>query len=104
MLASTRRLLRAAWTFVKSYDLTSSFRKKRWEVPIFESVPVTQEPTRPEVLTMYLLNPDMYNKIEGEIAGISVTSNTTELQAGYMLGVQQVLKHLRKGYVNGPTR
>lgn len=41
----------------------------------------------------------VYAALERECATIAVTQVTTELQAGFQLGVQDVLKRLRNGYV-----
>jgi hypothetical protein len=40
-----------------------------------------------------------YEKLEKQLAPPAVTTNTTDLLAGYQLGVQDVLRKLRQGYV-----
>lgn len=47
------------------------------------------------------LSPDQYQKLERSLVQPTVTTQTTELLAGYQLGVQEVLKKLREGYVAG---
>lgn len=46
-----------------------------------------------------VLNAAQYKALEDKLVGPCVNNNTTDLQAGYMLGVQAVLKLLREGYV-----
>lgn len=45
------------------------------------------------------LDPDAYARLERELTPPVVTNQTTDLMAGYQLGVQEVLKKLRSGYV-----
>ncbi len=45
------------------------------------------------------LEPEVYAALEGKVPPPNVTTTTTELMAGYQLGVQTVLKLLRDGYV-----
>lgn len=52
-----------------------------------------------EIQEVVVLNEAQYKALEGKVIGPCVNNNTTELQAGYMLGVQAVLKLLREGYV-----
>lgn len=40
-----------------------------------------------------------YKTLEKEVLGVVVTGATTEIQAGYMLGIQSVLAKLRDGFV-----
>lgn len=47
------------------------------------------------------LDPGLYRALEKQLTSPVVTHQTTELQAGYQLGVQSVLKCLREGYVAG---
>lgn len=56
-------------------------------------------PTAQTVVTdIYRLTPDVYAKLEKQCGSPAVTSTTSELEAGYKLGVQQVLKLLREGF------
>lgn len=41
----------------------------------------------------------VYKELEGKLASPVVNQVTTDLQAGFMLGVQAVLKELRNGFV-----
>ena len=41
----------------------------------------------------------VYAELERKVGTVVVNQVTTDLQAGYMLGVQVVLKELRNGYV-----
>ncbi|OZI20062.1 hypothetical protein CAL26_21140 [Bordetella genomosp. 9] len=55
-----------------------------------------------QVKTIHRLSPEAYRALEKLLAGSAsavVTSQTTDLQAGDMLGVQRVLKALRDGFV-----
>lgn len=45
------------------------------------------------------LEPAVYATLEAKLSKLVVTSSTTELEAGFQLGVQAVLKELRTGYV-----
>lgn len=47
------------------------------------------------------LPPHVYAALEKGVGYIGVTQHTTDLQAGYQLGVQAVLRALREGYVVG---
>jgi len=47
------------------------------------------------------LDPDQYRALERQLPPPSVTNSTSELMAGYQLGVQAVLKALREGYTVG---
>lgn len=45
------------------------------------------------------LTPEVYRELEKKLSTPLVTVQTTELLAGYLLGIQTVLKELRNGYV-----
>ena len=45
------------------------------------------------------LTQHVYEELERKVGTVVVNQITTDLQAGYMLGVQAVLKELRNGYV-----
>lgn len=47
------------------------------------------------------LTPETLRELERQVPPPIVTAQTTELQAGYQLGVQTVLKLLREGYSIG---
>lgn len=47
-----------------------------------------------------VLNPVQYAALESKLLPPSVNNVTTPIQAGFMLGVQAVLKLLREGYVS----
>jgi len=51
--------------------------------------------------TVIRLDEDQYLALEKSLVGPTVTSGTTDLFAGYQLGVQEVLRKLRAGYVVG---
>lgn len=54
----------------------------------------------PEIVeTVTRLNPDVYRKLEDKFQSPVVSATVTDIQAGYLLGVQAVLKELRRGYV-----
>jgi len=53
-----------------------------------------------DVITkVVILNKDQYRALERSLPPPVVVGTTTELQAGFALGVQHVLKALREGYV-----
>ena len=45
------------------------------------------------------LNQEVYKQIENKFSRPMVTSNTSEIEAGYQLGVQAVLQYLRHNIV-----
>jgi len=51
--------------------------------------------------TIARLDPTQYQALEKQLPPPVVTNATTELMAGYQLGVQAVLKTLREGYTVG---
>jgi len=53
------------------------------------------------VETYVRLDPTQYLALERQMPPPAVTNATTELMAGYQLGVQAVLKALREGYTVG---
>lgn len=55
------------------------------------------KPMKEQVVTR--LTPEVYAALEEKVPPPNVTTTTTELLAGYQLGVQVVLKLLREGYV-----
>lgn len=52
----------------------------------------------PPTSTLVRLSQAVYEQLEREVTPIIVSHQTSDIQAGYMLGVQSVLKHLRDGY------
>jgi len=56
--------------------------------------------THPEI--QFRLSSDAYKQLEQKLlSDVIVTDKTSELQAGYMLGIQKVLKVLRDGFTVG---
>lgn len=55
--------------------------------------------TKEEHVTVATLMPDVYEKIESKVSNTLISSNTSEIEAGYKMGIQHVLKLLRDGYV-----
>lgn len=53
----------------------------------------------PKVTEVVILNKDIYKKLEEQLPAPAPTGTTTDIQAGYLLGVQYVLKKLREGFV-----
>lgn len=47
------------------------------------------------------LTKEVYEDLERKLPAPTVQRDTTDLQAGFQLGVQHVLKMLREGYVIG---
>lgn len=45
------------------------------------------------------MSPEVYAALEAKLPAPVVTQATSDLQAGYQLGIQHVLKLLREGYV-----
>lgn len=54
-----------------------------------------------ETKTFARLTQAVYEDLERKVAPPLVQRDTTELQAGFQLGIQHVLKILREGYVIG---
>lgn len=56
-----------------------------------------------KTVPLAVLTFEQYSALEKQVPGATtmVTSATTELQAGYQLGVQAVLATLRNGFVSG---
>lgn len=55
-----------------------------------------------EEITRFRLSPDAYIQLEKQIlSDVVVSDKTTEIQAGYMLGIQKVLKVIRDGFTIG---
>lgn len=62
------------------------------------------KPEKPAVReqTLWRLDPRVYTDLEKKIGSPPLVGpSTTELEAGYKLGVQYVLKILRDGFVSG---
>jgi predicted GNAT family N-acyltransferase len=53
----------------------------------------------PKIQSYARLNKEVYDHLERQVGKVIVNRETTELQAGYQLGVQVVLQLLRDGYV-----
>lgn len=54
---------------------------------------------------IYRLTPEVYTALENKIlSNVLVNDKTTEIQAGYMLGIQKVLKELRDGFTVATPR
>ncbi len=51
--------------------------------------------------TVVVLNQKQYEKLEGQLPKPLVNQSVTDIQAGYLLGVQAVLSILRNGFVTG---
>lgn len=48
---------------------------------------------------IYRLTPEVYRELEKKVlSDIFVSDKTTDIQAGYMLGIQKVLKEVRDGF------
>ena len=58
-------------------------------------------PTNTEERVIVRLDASVYEKLDRKMSQLVVNQTTTELQAGYQLGVQAVLRELRIGYVIG---
>lgn len=46
-----------------------------------------------------VLNKEQYKKLEQQLPAPTPSGSTTEVQAGFLLGIQHVLKQLREGWV-----
>lgn len=56
----------------------------------------------PEPIVSFRLSSDAYVQLENKLlSDVIVSDKTTDLQAGYMLGIQKVLKVLRDGFTIG---
>lgn len=59
-------------------------------------------PDNTKVVTqVHRLSKEAYDALEKLCGPIKPTSTTTAIEAGYTLGVQQVLKLIREGFVHG---
>jgi len=55
-----------------------------------------------EAELIFRLSPEQYQQLERKVlADVVVSDKTTEIQAGYMLGIQKVLRELRVGFTIG---
>lgn len=57
-----------------------------------------------EIKIVTRLDQDQYNALVRLLPGIAVNNETSPMQAGVQLGVQQVLKLLREGFTVGDVR
>lgn len=49
--------------------------------------------------TLYRLDSDQYKELVRQLPKPIPSENTTDIQAGYLLGIQHVLDKLREGFV-----
>lgn len=57
------------------------------------------KPEPPQTITQVVrLEPSQLQQLERQLATPVVSDKTTELEAGYKLGIQQVLSKLRDGF------
>lgn len=54
--------------------------------------------TKPTEEVVVRLSVDVYRQLEQSLPTPAVTVQTTDLQAGFALGIQYVLKQLREGF------
>lgn len=54
-----------------------------------------------EIQEVVVLSAEQYKRLEAQVLPPFVSNATSELQAGFMLGIQHVLKLLREGFVSG---
>lgn len=54
-----------------------------------------------KVIEVHRLSKVMYDRLETKFSKPLVSSQTTAHEAGYQLGIQAVLQHLRQDYVVG---
>ncbi len=52
-------------------------------------------------VTVVVLQQDVYKVLEAKLSRIAVNQQTTDLMAGYQLGIEAVLRELRNGLVMG---
>lgn len=60
------------------------------------------KPAQPEKVTVVRLSPEMMADLRRRLGGaglIVVSGHTTDIQSGYMLGVNHVLNVLQEGFV-----
>lgn len=62
---------------------------------------MTTPTTPPQIKEVIRLDSDTYGKLASQFGTPVVTDKTTEIQAGYQLGVQAVLAAIRHGFVIG---
>lgn len=49
--------------------------------------------------TLYRLDPEQYKRLSAQLPQPIPGEGTTDIQAGFLLGIQHVLTKLREGYV-----
>lgn len=55
-----------------------------------------------DIVRSFRLTPEAYLQLEKQLlSDVIVSDKTTDLQAGYMLGIQKTLKVLRDGFTIG---
>lgn len=69
--------------------------------PAFDSGTLTGEPVVVRAEEHHRLTQEVYMQLERECSRLAVGPATTELQAGFQLGVASVLERLRNGIVIG---
>lgn len=60
---------------------------------------MVKEPPIIQTVEVIRLRADVLQRIRAEVANPLVSSSTTELEAGFKLGVEHVLQHLNKNYI-----
>lgn len=68
------------------------------------SIPVGTTPQLPITSgegELYRFNPESIRQLEKQLPMVTVNGTTTEVQAGYLLGIQHVLSILRQGFTVG---
>lgn len=68
----------------------------------YPSAPPKAPAPPPVAVEFHRLSLQAYEDLEKAVAYLPhAAADTTNIQAGFMLGVQHVLRHLRKGFVVG---
>lgn len=55
--------------------------------------------TKAKEVVVHRLTQEVYKHLEGQMPAPFVNQQTTDVQAGFALGIQYVLKQLREGFV-----
>ncbi len=89
--------------FTKLIHILITYLVNKFNYQVTNTVIVTETVTNTETVTvdmpMARLEMPVYQQLERTCGNTLVVSTTTELEAGYKLGVASVLEKLRNGYV-----
>lgn len=82
---------------VKSYYLNQEAQRQARELA--EAPPLIEPEAIPVEVVVVRFDSQQYERLEQVVSNTGVVSTTSEIEAGFKLGVQHVLQKLRAGYV-----